>query len=130
MPLPTFWNDLLPWSSTHMKMSLDWALYVTSEACRGLGYAHALCDDSGRPMRIVHRDVSPQNILVSYEGEIKVDGKSLGAGAVLDRGDGLAAEVHREPQRSGGVHHGTVQDAAHQLAADALPNREGARVVG
>jgi len=48
------------------------AVYVMHEVCQGLDAAHRQCDLSGRPMGIVHRDVSPQNILVSYEGQVKI----------------------------------------------------------
>jgi serine/threonine protein kinase len=42
------------------------------DACAGLDYAHKKADQSGRPLNIVHRDISPQNILVSFEGGVKV----------------------------------------------------------
>jgi serine/threonine-protein kinase len=42
------------------------------DACAGLDYAHKKTDQSGRPLNIVHRDISPQNILVSFEGGVKV----------------------------------------------------------
>ena len=45
---------------------------VIIEACAGLDYAHKKTDPSGRPLGIVHRDISPQNILVSFEGGVKV----------------------------------------------------------
>ncbi len=48
------------------------ASYVTAEMLRGLHYAHTRLDEQGRPLQIVHRDVSPQNVLVSYEGQIKL----------------------------------------------------------
>ena len=48
-------------------------LYVTAEICRALAYAHGKTDlVSGRPLGIVHRDVSPQNILLSEQGEVKL----------------------------------------------------------
>ncbi len=47
------------------------ALYVTAEVCRALGYAHAKGRD-GKPLGIVHRDVSPHNVLLSNEGEVKL----------------------------------------------------------
>ncbi len=47
-------------------------LRMVIEACNGLDYAHKKADQSGRPLNIVHRDISPQNILVSFEGHVKV----------------------------------------------------------
>jgi serine/threonine protein kinase len=44
--------------------------YIITEAAKGLEYAHTLKDHFGRPLQIIHRDISPQNILISYEGEI------------------------------------------------------------
>jgi serine/threonine protein kinase/tetratricopeptide (TPR) repeat protein len=48
------------------------AAYIVSEVARGLHYAHERTDDRGQPLEIVHRDVSPQNILVSFDGAVKV----------------------------------------------------------
>ncbi|HEY5961178.1 MAG TPA: protein kinase, partial [Polyangiaceae bacterium] len=48
------------------------AAYVIGEVAKGLHYAHDRRDERGNPMEIVHRDVSPQNILVSFEGSVKV----------------------------------------------------------
>jgi serine/threonine protein kinase len=47
-------------------------LYLIAEVCRALSYAHGRTDLEGRPMGIVHRDVSPQNVLVSDQGEVKL----------------------------------------------------------
>ena len=51
---------------------LDAAAYVAMEACAGLDYAHRKKDSRGRPLHIIHRDVSPQNFLLSYEGDVKL----------------------------------------------------------
>jgi serine/threonine protein kinase len=48
------------------------AAFVLAEALRGLHYAHRARDENGAPLGIIHRDVSPGNILVSFFGEVKV----------------------------------------------------------
>lgn len=49
------------------------AIYIAAEIARGLHYAHTKIDDiTQKPVKIVHRDISPQNILVSFEGEAKI----------------------------------------------------------
>ncbi len=55
------------------KMPIAYSLYILAEICKGLDYAHNKRDDfSKKPLNIVHRDISPQNILVSFEGEVKI----------------------------------------------------------
>ena len=46
--------------------------YIGREACRALSYAHSLADERGRPLGMIHRDVSPSNIMMSYEGAVKL----------------------------------------------------------
>ncbi|AKQ65280.1 serine/threonine protein kinase [Myxococcus hansupus] len=48
------------------------AVFIASKICDGLDYAHRKKDARGQDLHIIHRDVSPQNILISYEGEVKV----------------------------------------------------------
>ncbi|QQR79705.1 MAG: serine/threonine protein kinase [Deltaproteobacteria bacterium] len=50
----------------------EMTVYIISEMCKGLDYAHRKTDNQGRPLNIVHRDISPQNLLISYEGEVKI----------------------------------------------------------
>jgi serine/threonine-protein kinase len=48
-------------------------LYTVMEICKGLSYAHEMVNpDTGKPLGIVHRDISPPNVLISKQGEIKV----------------------------------------------------------
>jgi serine/threonine-protein kinase len=66
-------NDLLR-QCARAKVPLPWemSIHVIREALKGLDYAHRRTDDEGKPLGIVHRDVSPSNLLVSFEGEVKV----------------------------------------------------------
>lgn len=53
-------------------LGIEYALYITSRICAGLDYAHKLKDFQGKPLNIIHRDISPQNILITYEGDVKI----------------------------------------------------------
>jgi eukaryotic-like serine/threonine-protein kinase len=55
-----------------LRLELRLAAYIVARAAEGLHYAHARRDGDGKPLQIVHRDVSPQNILVSYTGDVKL----------------------------------------------------------
>jgi serine/threonine protein kinase/tetratricopeptide (TPR) repeat protein len=48
------------------------AAWIVAEAAKGLHYAHERKDEGGGPLEIVHRDVSPQNVLLSFEGAVKI----------------------------------------------------------
>ncbi len=48
------------------------AAFIAHETARGLQYAHAKTDLEGKPFGIVHRDISPSNVLVAYEGDVKI----------------------------------------------------------
>ncbi|HWB75717.1 MAG TPA: protein kinase [Nannocystaceae bacterium] len=53
-------------------LPLGAALRVVIDIATALHHAHSLCDGSGRPLGIVHRDVSPSNVLIAYDGAVKL----------------------------------------------------------
>lgn len=50
----------------------DIAAFIASRVARGLTYAHQKCDTEGRHLNIVHRDVNPKNVLLAWEGDVKL----------------------------------------------------------
>lgn len=50
----------------------EMAAYIIMNVCAALDYAHRMTDDQGRPLNIIHRDLSPSNVLISYEGQAKL----------------------------------------------------------
>ncbi len=86
--------------------------HVLLEVLRGLHYAHTLRDDHGEPLCIVHRDVSPGNIVVAYDGRIKV----------LDFG--IAKAASRSVHTKTGYVKGKLRYMApEQLAAQSVDHR-------
>ncbi|HEU4536878.1 MAG TPA: protein kinase, partial [Polyangiaceae bacterium] len=85
-------------------LSLRTRLYVLRGVLAALHYAHELCDYEGRPLGIVHRDVSPQNVFLGYDGQVKlVDfgiAKALGAPSNgTDSGAFKGKETYAAPEQ-------------------------------
>ena len=53
-------------------MPLHIAVGITSQVCHGLHFAHQFTDTAGKPLNLVHRDINPANIIITYGGEVKV----------------------------------------------------------
>lgn len=69
------------------------AAYIAREMARGLSHAHEHTDENGAPKPIVHRDVSPQNIMLSYDGQVKI----------VDFGIAKALDSMKEETRTGAL---------------------------
>ena len=58
--------------AVHRRPPMPIVIRIIIDTLAGLHYAHTLLDDEGQPLGVVHRDVSPQNVLVTYEGVTKL----------------------------------------------------------
>jgi serine/threonine protein kinase len=90
-----------------MRIPLDLSLLIISRVCAALDYAHRKRDDTGQAMLIVHRDVSPQNILISFEGDVKLTDFGIARAASMapttDSGGALRGKLlYMSPEQAWG----------------------------
>lgn len=84
------------------RIPLELACYITQQVLQGLDYAHRKRDHANQPMGIVHRDVSPRNVLISYEGNVKL----------IDFGIAKAASQNSHTQA------GTIKGKIHYMSPE------------
>jgi eukaryotic-like serine/threonine-protein kinase len=72
-------------SEAKVRMPVEAALYIASEVAKGLNYAHSYISPTGGRIQVVHLDVSPQNVLISYDGAVKLT--DFGIASLLRRPD-------------------------------------------
>lgn len=95
------------------KFPIDLAVQIIEQAACGLNYAHAFKDKiTGNPLNIVHRDISPQNLIISFEGSVKV----------IDFGIAKAS-VNSEATRAGVIKGKPSYLSPEQINGDALDGR-------
>jgi serine/threonine protein kinase len=89
-----------------LRIPLDLSLLVVSRVCSALEFAHRKKDERGVPMKIVHRDVSPQNILISFEGEVKLTdfgiAKAATKATITDSGALRGKLLYMSPEQAWG----------------------------
>ena len=72
-------------ASSGRRFPISVALFITQEILRGLEFAHGATDEQGRPLGLVHRDVSPGNVLIGRAGEVKLGDFGILLSSFVDR---------------------------------------------
>lgn len=92
--------------------SPEFALMISQKICEAMGYAHSLTDLQGKPLKIIHRDLTPHNIFLTYDGKVKI----------IDFGI-AKTEMHDNKTRVGVVKGKITYMSPEQLAGDDIDSR-------
>jgi len=80
---------------------------IMRHACSGLAYAHGMTDPAGKPLNLVHRDISPSNIMLSYDGQVKILDFGIAAAATrtagFREGKALGKHAYMSPEQCRGA---------------------------
>lgn len=91
-------NDLIRrLSQRRTEVPLRHALYILRETLQGLHHAHTVTDPDGEPLCVIHRDVSPGNLLLASTGAVKLTDFGVAVGTVaqrIEREGSLAGKLH------------------------------------
>jgi serine/threonine-protein kinase len=86
-----------------VQIPVEMAVYVAAEVAKGLDHAHRRRDEQNQPLNIVHLDVSPQNVLLSLEGEVKVTdfgiARSLSDASLTQTGTVMGTAHYSAPEQ-------------------------------
>ncbi|MDD9935440.1 MAG: serine/threonine-protein kinase [Myxococcales bacterium] len=85
-------------SRRRLPLPAEFALFVVREVLAALDYAHRAREDDGTPLGIVHRDVSPSNVLISFEGEVSLC--DFGIARAMDMDTRKARPEYGDPEES------------------------------
>lgn len=111
-------------------LSLQFVLYLMAEILKALRFAHSRRDEAGQPLGIIHRDISPQNILLAFEGQVKVTDFGIAKGAhrslqtTQHQVKGKYSYMSPEQARGESVDHRTDLYAAGILLYELLENQK------
>lgn len=107
-------------AATDRQIPVRVACQIILSVLRGLDYAHRKRDADGKPLELIHRDIAPRNVLVSYEGEVKlIDfglAKATAAGDATEGGALKGSYCYMSPEQVGG----RAMDARSDLFSAAL----------